>query len=102
MKYTKTPQDCPRCGVRPSIQHPIEGMAIVGCGHCGLMAVEGSIKEAIDIWNGYKKCEKEENEMKDILELVDKIEELLKKSKFEWSMLYDPTDKAWTFQIKEK
>ena len=39
--------------------------------------------------------------MKDILELVDKIEELLKGSKFEWFMTYDPKEKAWTFQIKE-
>ena len=43
-----------------------------------------------------------ENEMKDILDVVDKIEELLKKSKIEWFMTYDPKEKAWTFQIKEK
>ena len=46
--------------------------------------------------------EKEGNEMKNILELVGKIEELLKKSKFVWFMTYDPKEKAWTFQIKEK
>lgn len=40
--------------------------------------------------------------MKDILELVGKIEELLKKSKFEWFMAYDPKSKAWNFQLKEK
>lgn len=40
--------------------------------------------------------------MKDILELVGKIEDLLKKSKFEWLMTYDPKTKAWSFQIKEK
>lgn len=46
--------------------------------------------------------QKEENEMKDILELVGKIEELLKKSKFEWFMCYDHREKSWNFQIKEK
>ena len=40
--------------------------------------------------------------MKNILELVGKIEELLKNSKFEWLMYYDPKSKAWNFQIKEK
>lgn len=49
-----------------------------------------------------EKQKKEENDMKDILELVDKIEELLKKSKFEWGMFYDPKEKTWNFQIKEK
>lgn len=49
-----------------------------------------------------EKEEQEENEMKDILELIGKIEELLKKSKFEWFMTYDPKEKAWTFQVKEK
>ena len=46
--------------------------------------------------------QKEENEMKDILELVGKIEELLKKSKFEWFMSYDSKNKTWNFQIEEK
>lgn len=49
-----------------------------------------------------EKQKKEENKMKDILELVGKIEEILKKSKFEWFMTYDPKEKAWTFQVKEK
>ena len=40
--------------------------------------------------------------MKNILELVGKIEELLKNSKFEWFMSYDPKNKTWNFQIKEK
>ena len=40
--------------------------------------------------------------MKDILQLVAKIEKLLKESKFEWFMAYDPKEKAWTFQVKEK
>lgn len=40
--------------------------------------------------------------MKDILELVGKIEELLKKSKFKWFMCYNPKEKSWNFQIKEK
>lgn len=40
--------------------------------------------------------------MKDILELVGKIEEILKKSKFEWFMIRDPKEKVWTFQVKEK
>ena len=40
--------------------------------------------------------------MKNILELIGKIEELLKKSKFVWFMTYDPKEKAWTFQVKEK
>lgn len=44
----------------------------------------------------------EKNEMKDILDIVNKIEELLRKSKFEWFMAYDPKEKAWSFQIKEK
>lgn len=52
--------------------------------------------------NVIKEKREEENEMKDILELVGKIEELLKKSKFEWFMSYDPTEKSWSFQIKEK
>lgn len=55
-------------------------------------------RNANDIRNGYKK---EETEMKDILEVVDKIEELLNKSKFEWFIAYDPKEKAWNFQIKE-
>lgn len=38
--------------------------------------------------------------MKDILELVVKIEELLMKSKFEWLIFYDPKNKAWNIQIK--
>ena len=42
------------------------------------------------------------NEMKNILELVDKIEELLKKSKFEWFMCYNPKEKSWNFHFKEK
>lgn len=49
-----------------------------------------------------KEKQKEENEMKNILELVGKIEELLKNSKFEWFMSYDPKSKTWNFQIKEK
>lgn len=40
--------------------------------------------------------------MKDILELVGKIEELFKKSKFEWFITYNPKNKTWTFQFKEK
>ena len=49
-----------------------------------------------------KEKREEKNEMKDILELVGKIEDLLKKSKFEWFMCYDPKEKSWNFQIKEK
>lgn len=60
------------------------------------------IKELENILQAKKEKREEENEMKDILELVDKIEELLKKSKFEWFMAYDPKNKAWNFQIKEK
>lgn len=40
--------------------------------------------------------------MKDILVLVCEIEKLLKKTNFEWFMAYDPKNKAWNFQIKEK
>lgn len=72
------------------------------CPHCGNTVVERNSEEAVIAWNHYHEGEKEENGMKDILELVSKIEELLKKSKFEWFMTYDPKEKAWTFQFKEK
>lgn len=40
--------------------------------------------------------------MKDFLDVVEKIKELLMKSKFEWYMTYDPKKKTWYFQVKEK
>lgn len=60
------------------------------------------IKELEYILQTTEEKREEENEMKDILELVGKIEELLLKSKFEWLMTYDSKSKAWNFQIKEK
>ena len=61
-----------------------------------------NIKEKKSKCIAIEKQKKEENKMKYILELVGKIEEILKKSKFEWFMTYDPKEKAWTFQVKEK
>lgn len=40
--------------------------------------------------------------MKDVVTLINAIQELLIKSKFEWAMFYDPKGKSWNFQIKEK
>lgn len=55
------------------------------------MKINESLLVGVDFTNG-----------KDTGVLVAKIEELLKKSKFEWFMAYDPKEKAWTFQVKEK
>jgi len=75
-------------------------------------AEDNSLVQAVDTWTRMDEHiqrmgkytqhmkEKEKNEMKDILELVVKIEELLMKSKFEWFIAYDPKNKAWNIQIK--
>ena len=78
------------------------------------MAKRKRPNQSVDIINAFQGKEAEElynkligkkggvGRMKNILELVGKIEELLKKSKFVWFMTYDPKEKAWTFQVKEK
>lgn len=37
-----------------------------------------------------------------IFDLLNKIQELLLSTKFDWIMVYDPKDKSWNIQIKEK
>lgn len=96
---------CSKCGVFPElsiIDNPIRKKVKLRCPRCGCDVEERDVMEAVIAWNHYFGGKKEENEMKDVLEIVDKIEELLKKSKFEWFMTYDPKEKAWTFQVKEK
>ena len=109
---------CSECGLLPFFYNPTNdattaGMTKLECSKCGKVVIRHNYEEAAIAWNHYygnrmsvalqtEEKQKEENEMKDILELVGKIEELLKKSKFEWFMAYDPKSKAWNFQIKEK
>lgn len=103
-------KNCPHCHVRPcTILNMDKEVTVIKCLECGTYVEKQDFYDAINTWNKYVEhisreaiIKKEENGMKDILELVDKIEELLKKSKFEWFIAYDPKEKAWTFQVKEK
>ena len=107
MADTRGLMACSKCGAFPDFHNRMSDITMteevkLRCPHCGHAVMERNYEEAAIAWNHYFGGKKEENEMKDILELVGKIEELLKKSKFEWFMTYDPKEKAWTFQVKEK
>lgn len=104
---------CSECQVFPDSYNSTDVMTLeknvnIMCPCCGKVISGHNYEEATIAWNHYNRHKKhiifreEMIAMKDILELVGKIEELLKKSKFEWFMLYDPKNKAWNFQIKEK
>lgn len=112
MADTRGLMACSKCGVFPELYYdmdnPMGKEVKIRCPHCGVAVKAHDYIEAAVAWNFYygvkheEKRKEEETEMKDILELVGKIEELLMKSKFEWIMTYDSKSKAWNFQIKEK